>query len=340
MNEEYTIGVYIDTEGETPFPLVKAHADFMLFRLFESTSSDNRAIINLLWGYGVFATVIAFAVLFIAVYSIRKFSAARSGADFEFRRTSDESTLELKFGAFALCSVIVMGLISVKLIFTMDEIKDAVLEPDLEVVAHQWWWEIRYPKLGVTTANVAHIPKGKKLLVSITSADVIHDWWVPGLGRKMDAVPGRTNQFYLQAAETGNYEGVCNEFCGQQHAWMRIRVVADEEADFLNWVESEKEDAETPRSESARRGLQLFQDMSCSSCHRIRGTEAQADVGPELTHLASRPTILSGMMDYSKDNLHRWLRDPQSVKQGAYMPRFIFTKQELDDLVNYLDGLK
>jgi cytochrome c oxidase subunit 2 len=156
----------------------------------------------------------------------------------------------------------------------------------------------------------------------------------------MDAIPGQTNYFYLEADEVGTFEGACNEFCGLQHAWMRIKVISHDQADYDAWLAAEAQDALIAETASAQKGSLHFQEMSCATCHSIRGTEATATIGPDLTHLASRSTLLSGKMEYSKENLKKWLHDPQAEKPGAHMPRFIFTEAELDELTDYLDGLK
>lgn len=313
----------------------------MLERLIHGNSPDNQSIMTLMTGFGVFAVVVAAVIFLACAYFIYRYSASGHPSEVPFQRDEAEGALEVKFGIFALCTVIVLGLISVKLIWRMDsEGGEAEQKPDIEIVGHQWWWEIRYPQSGVVTANVACLPKGRKMKVAIRSADVVHDWWVPGLGRKMDAVPGRTNTFTMEANETGQYEGACNEFCGAQHAWMRILVKVVEPEEYQKWLEHEGQDAEPPGGESAQRGAQLFQSYSCASCHQIRGTDAHAHIGPDLTHLASRPTLFAGMQPYSRQAIKDWLRDPQKIKPGAYMPNFVFSDTELEDLSSYLDGLK
>lgn len=267
--------------------------------------------------------------------------AAKPGDDDSFREAQDEDKFETKFTVGVVLLICLIGYFGLTTTWKIDVDRDQQnLDPDLVIVGHQWWWEIRYPGSSAVTANIAHIPKGKRLLVALESADVIHDWWVSGLGRKMDAIPGRTNYFYLEADEVGTFEGACNEFCGMQHAWMRIKVVSHEQADYEAWLAAQAKDALPPETAAAQKGSVHFQEMSCAGCHSIRGTEATATIGPDLTHLASRSTLLSGKMKYSRENLKKWLHDPQAEKPGAHMPRFIFTETELDELTDYLDGLK
>jgi cytochrome c oxidase subunit 2 len=213
-------------------------------------------------------------------------------------------------------------------------------EPDIVIIAHQWWWDIRYPKYDVITANELHIPVGKKLLMRVESADVIHDWWVPKLGRKIDAVPGQLNYNWIEADTAGVYTGTCSEYCGMEHAWMRIMVVAQDKNHFNNWIKNQQKIPEVPVNKPSRTGAILFQKKTCANCHSINGTPADSHIGPDLTHLGSRATLLSGMLKNNRVNLSRWLKNPQKVKEGAHMPNFILSKYEINALVSYLEGLK
>lgn len=308
--------------------------------LLKDMSADGRAIAWLLINYGILAFLVLAIIVGLVFFYCRRY-AAKAGDDTGFREAQDEGGVETKFAIIVTLLVIGLGAYGLSVTWKIDSLPaEGQRQPDLRIVGHQWWWEIQYPGTEVVTANVAHIPTGKRLLVQLESADVVHDWWVAGLGRKMDAIPGRTNYFWMEAEEADTHEGACNEFCGLQHAWMRIRVVAQTPEDFQKWLDSQAQPALTPTTEAAVRGGELFQEMSCATCHAIRGTAADVSIGPDLTHLASRPTMLSGKLPYSKDNLRAWLNDPQALKPGAHMPRFIFSEEELDQLTEYLDGLK
>jgi len=213
-------------------------------------------------------------------------------------------------------------------------------QPDMVIVAHQWWWEARYLTSHVVAANEIHIPAGKLLLVRLESADVIHDWWVPQLGRKMDAIPGHPNLFWLQADVPGTYLGTCAEYCGAEHAWMRIRVIAQSEADFDGWSEHQMEIPAQPSAGDAEQGARLFQQFTCANCHTISGTPARADIGPDLTHIAERQTLAAGRLENTPSNLDRWLSDPQAVKPGIHMPNFELTTDQVRELTAYLETLK
>lgn len=212
--------------------------------------------------------------------------------------------------------------------------------PDIVIIGHQWWWQVIYPATGVTTANEVHFPVGKKLLVELKSADVIHDWSVPAFGPKMDMIPGKNNFLWITIKKPGLYLGQCNQFCGMEHAWMRIRAIAQTPDEFQRWLTENESSAHLPEDSIAQLGARLFQMETCSSCHQIRGTDATGDIGPDLTHLMNRKTILSGMELNNKDNLEAWISNPQNIKPGAHMPEFIFQKDSINAIVDYLTELK
>jgi len=219
-------------------------------------------------------------------------------------------------------------------------------QPDLVIVGHQWWWEARYTDSHVVAANEIHVPAGKALLVQLESADVIHDWWVPQLGRKMDAIPGHPNLFWLKADSPGFYTGTCAEYCGAEHAWMRIGVVAESEPAFEQWSQHQLEAAaQLPASGDAAKGAALFRQMTCGNCHTIAGISAaslvgQSLVGPDLTHIASRRTLAAGRFQNTPENLANWLADPQAIKPGCHMPNFQFTDAQVYQLTAYLETLQ
>ncbi len=212
--------------------------------------------------------------------------------------------------------------------------------PDVIIIGHQWWWQVEYPKAHVITANEVHLPVGKPLLLEMRSADVIHDWWVPELGNKMDLIPTKRNYLSLNINKPGTYIGACSEFCGAQHAWMRINVIAQTQTDFKNWLTANEKNAVQPQDTLAKIGARLFQTKTCANCHRIQGTAATATAGPDLTHLAERREILTGLMKTNEANLFKWVDQPQEVKPGAHMPDFKFKKDTVNAIVHYLLQLK
>lgn len=217
---------------------------------------------------------------------------------------------------------------------------DASRKPDVVITGHQFWWEASYPGRQVTTANEVHLPVGRTLLLEMRSADVVHDWWVPQLGNKMDLVPGKINDIWLTIRKPGDYIGACSEFCGEQHAWMRIHVIAESPEDFSRWLDSNARAAAAPGDELARAGKTFFETRSCANCHRIEGTPAIGTAGPDLTHLASRTTLLTGLLTMNEQHLDDWIDHPQEIKHGAYMPQFMFPKDSIKALAHYLEQLK
>ena len=222
------------------------------------------------------------------------------------------------------------------------------------VIGHQWWWEYAYEtydghKLGFVTANELHIPASDSIpasdggtsrptYLSLESADVCHSYWVPRLGGKVDLIPGRTNLLVLETKETGLQLGQCAEFCGAQHANMLIRVIVDPPDEFERWLASESQPArEDP---AVRDGKAAFLAESCINCHAVRGTPARGNYAPDLTHLMSRDTLASGMIENTPENLRQWVHDPQAVKPGCLMPAFGLDDRQLDLIVKYLSALQ
>jgi cytochrome c oxidase subunit 2 len=207
----------------------------------------------------------------------------------------------------------------------------------VEITGHQWWWDVKYPSLGVETANEIHIPVGQKILVKVTSYDVIHSFWVPRLAGKQDLEPGKTNHLTIEADAAGTYLGQCAEYCGTSHANMRLRVIADPRADFDTWVAGEQQGAPAPPPDV----LAILQDRGCGGCHTINGVEGlQGVIGPDLTHFGSRKTFAGAIFDNTPEELAAWLRNPPGRKPGADMPNLGLSDQEVQALVTYLEGLK
>ena len=214
--------------------------------------------------------------------------------------------------------------------------------PDIviEVVGHQWWWEVRYPGQDFITANEIRIPVGQPVELRMTGNDVIHSLWIPELNGKMDLIPGRTTSLILQADQAGEYLAQCAEFCGTQHAKMRLVVVAETSEAFAQWVTQQQADVAEPADEELRRGQQVFLGAACVYCHTVRGTNASGRVGPDLTHLASRRTLAAGILPNNRGHLAGWILDPQALKPGNLMPPTALSGDDLADLLLYLESLK
>ena len=214
----------------------------------------------------------------------------------------------------------------------------------IEVTGTQWWWKIRYtsddPSRILQTANEIHIPVGQPIAIRGNSIDVIHSFWVPSLQGKRDLIPGRPTLEWLQAARPGEYRGQCAEFCGLQHAHMAFWVIAEPPAQFDAWLNHQLEPVAEPTDEDTKRGQQIFLRSACVLCHAIRGTDAAAEVGPDLTHFGSRKTIAAGTLLNTKGNLAGWIADPQNIKPGTHMATVPIQPAEMQPLIDYLESLK
>jgi cytochrome c oxidase subunit 2 len=210
----------------------------------------------------------------------------------------------------------------------------------IQVVGHQWWWEVRYPGTTAVTANEIHIPVRTPVRVVVSSVDVIHSFWVPRLNRTIDAFPGSEHAIELYADAVGRYRGQCDEYCGLQHAHMAFYVFADPPARFRAWLANMAKPAPAPTGTQASRGRQLFVSGQCANCHAIRGTSASGHVGPDLTHLQTRETIAALAAPNRKADLDRWIEDSQAIKPGNQMPNIHLSASDLNAIVAYLEQLK
>jgi cytochrome c oxidase subunit 2 len=212
----------------------------------------------------------------------------------------------------------------------------------VDVVGYQWFWDFRYhdvtPSDWVSSPNELHIPVGVPVVINAMSRDVIHSFWVPELHGKRDLVPGFTTQTWIQADKPGVYRGQCAEFCGHQHAKMAFIVVAELVAEFQAWIQRQRRAAAAATSQT-QRGHDVFMNNACVTCHTIRGTQAGSRVGPELTHVGSRRTIAAGTLRNTREELTRWVRDPQAIKPGTRMPANRLSEDDLRAVVAYLEGL-
>lgn len=212
--------------------------------------------------------------------------------------------------------------------------------PDLRVhvTAEQFWWRMAYEAEDgtlVETANELHLPNGATAEFALTSTDVIHSFWIPPLGGKMDAIPGRTNVLRLEPTKEGVYRGVCAEFCGTSHALMAFPVVVHEAGEFNAWLEQQRQPARPAA------GREAFDAAGCGACHIVRGISEEGAVGPDLTHFGSRRTIGAGTLPLTKANLEDWLIAPEHIKPGVRMPSFAtLPDQDREAIVQFLLELK
>lgn len=293
----------------------------------------------------VFSLVLVIAaVVFLVVAAGVVYSAARYRSrgmpTAEPRQVFGSRNLEVLWTVVPLLIVTGLFIVTVRAMVLIDAPQDSSQPPDLVITGHQWWWEARYPN-GVVVPWDIHIPASRRLRVRIESADVIHDFWVPDLARKMDAVPGRPSFIWLEANAPGTYQGTCSEFCGAQHAWMRFRVIAQPQADFEAWLRIEKgaPGNDIPGEDFLGAEGRLFLNKGCADCHSVLA-RASSGKGPSLVHLASRETLGGGIARNTPENLMLWLTDPQAAKPGNRMPNTPLTADERRTLLAYLESLR
>jgi len=211
----------------------------------------------------------------------------------------------------------------------------------IEVVGEQWWWRVKYTGTEAVTANEIRLPVGRQAEIKLSSADVIHSFWVPNLAGKVDMIPGVVNVIRLRAEKPGIYRGQCAEYCGGPHALMAFHVVALEPAEFEGWLAHQRQPALSPANALQRQGAALFMSKGCNACHAIRGTRANGVIGPDLTHVGGRTSLAAATLPNDERSLGRWIRDNQHIKPNNRMPPFgILTDDELSALTAYLGGLQ
>ena len=295
-----------------------------------------------LFGLALILSLVVFLLVTgVLIYVIIRFRDSGRPGDPEPPQVHGNMKLEIAWTAAPVILLAVLFILTVQTMRTVGAAASAGGLP-IRVIGHQWWWEYQYPGLGIVTANELHVPVGQPIELEITAADVIHAFWVPQLGWKKDAIPGGwTTGIVTQFDQAGVYDGWCTEYCGTQHAWMRVRLIAEPREQFDAWVRQQQQPAATPQAATALRGQELFLRNTCVNCHAVRGTAAAAQVGPDLTHFGGRSTIGAGVVDNTPENLHRWIREVQAVKPGALMPNYTaMSDEEIAALVEYLGGLK
>jgi cytochrome c oxidase subunit II len=219
------------------------------------------------------------------------------------------------------------------------------MKPDILVVGHQWWWEIHYlnddPSQEVITANELHLPLGKAVNIRLETRDVMHSFWIPALHGKVDLIPNMSNYVRIQASHLGEYQGQCAEFCGAEHARMRIIAIVQTPDEYQAWLNAQLQPGHEPESDAAKKGEQIFLAGPCAVCHQVRGTVAHGTVAPDLTHIGSRRMIASNYYPNNDAYLEAWITHAQSLKPQCEMPNITnFTGQQLGELIAYLRQLQ
>jgi cytochrome c oxidase subunit 2 len=286
----------------------------------------------------------------VVVTTLIAYLRGHKRSDAELEELSRDPALERRMGRAVAASTVVSVAILIGLLVASvasgrslsDLGRDVPLS--IEVTAHQWWWEVRYPGASpdqsFSTANELHVPAGRNVNVVLRSTDVIHSFWVPRLTGKRDLIPGRTTVVAFRVNETGTYPGRCAEFCGVEHARMDLMVIAEEAAAFERWRSLQRSPGAPAGTEGTQVGQAVFMRSSCAACHRIAGTPALATVGPDLTHVASRSMLAAGALPNNPQSMKGWVKDPQRFKPGAQMPATPLSEGDVAALVTYLGVLR
>jgi cytochrome c oxidase subunit 2 len=284
-----------------------------------------------------------FVVVFsLLVYSLVKYRKKTTDGR-EPAQVYGSSQLELAWTVIPVLIVVVLFLASARVIAS---IQNAVRPPEaieVTVIGHQFWWEYRYPKLGVVTANELHIPVSDPThptptFLTLLSADTDHSFWVPRLAGKTDLIPNHPNSTWVDPHETGLFLGQCAQYCGTQHALMLLRVYVDTREDFDRWIQQQRQPARV--SSTVSEGQKIFERTACINCHTVAGTAANGRFGPDLTHLMSRDTIASGAAKNSLGNLISWIYNPELTKPGSKMPSMGLSVQQSAAVAAYLATLR
>ena len=303
----------------------------------DPAGSGAEDVADLFWCMGLGAAGIWAAMIALAAHAILSRPSAGEG-----RRSA-----MLIVGGGAIVPTIVLGGLLIRGLSLLPELIAPAPEGSLRisVTGEQWWWRVRYHVPGgggtVDLANELRLPVGEPVQLELESHDVIHSFWVPSLGGKIDMIPGRRTRLALHPTRTGVFRGACAEFCGTGHALMAFEVVVSERAEFDKWLQAQQRPAARPSGRLAEAGEGLFLANGCAACHAVRGTEARGLVGPDLTHVGDRLTIGAGILPNDGDGFVRWLAATDRVKPGVHMPHFgMLPREELEALAAYLESLQ
>jgi len=311
--------------------------------IFEPHSTPADSIRHLsLFVLGV--TGLIFLVVFsLLTYAVVKFRSRAADTDREPAQVYGSTQIELAWTIIPILIVVVLFLATARVIHAIQDAPKPADAVEVTAIGHQFWWEFRYPALGIVTANELHVPvsdpsRPTPTFLKLLSADTDHSFWIPQLAGKTDLIPNHPNETWLDPHETGLFLGQCAQYCGTQHAKMLLRVYVDSPDDFKLWVRAQQQPANEDTREAV--GRRVFERTACLNCHAISGTNGTGRFGPDLTHLMSRRTIASGGAENNSQNLRLWIENPDAIKPGSLMPAMKLSDSELDALVRYLETLQ
>jgi cytochrome c oxidase subunit II len=285
-----------------------------------------------------------FAVVFsLLAYSVRKFRQRDGDDGREPPQVYGSNQVELAWTVIPILIVLVLFLATARVIHSIQDAPKPAGAIEVIAIGHQFWWEFRYPALGVVTANELHVPVSNPpdstpTFLTLLSADTDHSFWVPQLAGKTDLIPNHPNHTWMDPQETGLYLGQCAQYCGVQHAKMLLRVYVDSPEQFHQWVEEQKKPATD--NDAVAEGRRIFESTACVNCHAVSGTIANGHFGPDLTHLMSRDTIAAGAAANTPENLRTWIQNPDAIKPSSLMPAMQLSSHDLDALTAYLETLR
>jgi cytochrome c oxidase subunit 2 len=306
----------------------------------ESTPADSIYRLSLLV---LSVTGAIFVIVFsLIAYAVVKFRG-RSADGPEPPQVYGSNQIETAWTVIPILTVLILFTATARVIHAIQDARKPAGAIEVTAIGHQFWWEFRYPALGVVTANELHVPVSdpahpSPTFLTLMSADTDHSFWVPRLAGKTDLIPNRINKMWIDPHEVGVYVGQCAQYCGLQHAKMLLRVYVDSPEQFAQWIQQEKMPAQT--TDAANEGRRIFETTACINCHTVSGTVADGRFGPDLTHLMSRETIASGAAPNTPENLKTWIQDPDAIKPGSLMPAMKLTDHDLDALTAYLETLR
>jgi cytochrome c oxidase subunit 2 len=289
-------------------------------------------------------TGLIFLVVFsLLSYVVVKFRSRAADTAREPAQVYGSTQIELAWTIIPILIVVVLFLATARVIHAIQDAPKPAEAVEVTAIGHQFWWEFRYPGLGVVTANELHVPVSDPshptpTFLKLLSADTDHSFWIPQLAGKTDLIPNRVNETWLDPHESGLFLGQCAQYCGTQHAKMLLRVYVDSPEDFKVWARGQQQPANVGEKEAA--GKRVFERTACLNCHAINGTNGTGRFGPDLTHLMSRNTIAAGAALNTHENLRLWIQNPDAIKPGSLMPAMKLSDAELDALVRYLETLQ
>jgi cytochrome c oxidase subunit II len=311
--------------------------------IFRPASTPADAIHRLSVFVLIIATLIFLTVFSLLAYAVVRFRHRASEDGREPPQVYGSNKIELAWTVVPVLIVLVLFFATARVIHSIQQAEPPPGTIQVTAIGHQFWWEFRYPGLGVVTANELHVPASSTAqrtptFVTLLSADTDHSFWVPQLAGKTDLIPNRINSMWIEPHEAGIYVGQCAQYCGTQHAKMLLRVYVESPEQFRQWIAAEKQPAHS--ADAVATGRQIFEKTACINCHAISGTVADGRFGPDLTHLMSRETIAAGAATNTHENLKQWIHDPDSMKPGSLMPAMNLDDKDLEAVTAYLETLR